>query len=123
MIRVTLYNWFDAWDQDKFVGLYDRKGRERNPTFSDSQQEQIKQWVKQNLRNLTRVVAKASAIFGKLVSKKTIQRVIKALVLTWRCVHYCLKERPNPGIYVQEKQERLHFSQKRETELIDLAFA
>ena len=60
--RGTLYNWFDAWDQDKFAGLYDRKGKYRNPTFSDSQQEQIKQWVKQNPRNLKKVVAKAAVM-------------------------------------------------------------
>ena len=37
--RMTLYNWFDTWDQDKFAGLYDRKSKDRNPTFPDSQQE------------------------------------------------------------------------------------
>ena len=123
VIQVTLYNWFDAWDQDKFAGLYDRKGKDRNPTFSDSQQDQIKQWAKQNPQNLKKMVAKAAATFGKSVSKKTIQRVVKVLVLTWHRVRHCSKGRPNPDTYVQKKQELLHFFQKQEAGLIDLTFA
>jgi hypothetical protein len=29
--RITIYNWFNQWESRHFAGLYDRKGKGRNP--------------------------------------------------------------------------------------------
>jgi len=39
--RVTIYNWFNAWDLRHFAGLYDKKGRGRNPILNSDEKEQI----------------------------------------------------------------------------------
>ena len=36
---VTIYNWFNAWEELKLVGLYDRKGRGRKPKFNSEQKD------------------------------------------------------------------------------------
>ncbi|MBO1345926.1 MAG: helix-turn-helix domain-containing protein [Hormoscilla sp. GUM202] len=36
---VTIYNWFNAWEELNLVGLYDRKGRGRKPKFNSEQKE------------------------------------------------------------------------------------
>ncbi|WP_080570091.1 helix-turn-helix domain-containing protein [Anaplasma marginale] len=43
--RNTIYNWFNAWDKNGLVGLYDSKGRGRNQKLNIKYQQKIKQWV------------------------------------------------------------------------------
>ena len=35
--RVTLYNWFNAWECRGVAGLYDRKGKGRKPKLTPNQ--------------------------------------------------------------------------------------
>ncbi|MBD2542355.1 MULTISPECIES: helix-turn-helix domain-containing protein [Planktothricoides] len=44
--RRTIHYWFQKWETQKLVGLYDRAGRGRKPKLSSSQKEQVKEWVK-----------------------------------------------------------------------------
>jgi transposase len=70
--RVTIYNWFNAWESRHFAGLYDKKGRGRNPSFNETQEEQIRQWVKLHPKNLNKVIAFIEKEFGFSTSKSTI---------------------------------------------------
>lgn len=81
--RKTVYNWLSAWGSEKFVGLYDKPGRGRKPTFTANQKEQIRDWVKQDPKNLKQVLAKVKKAWGISVSKDTIKRVLKALQMSW----------------------------------------
>jgi transposase len=38
--RITIYHWFNAWEQRGFPGLYDRKGKGRLPIFNVDQKDQ-----------------------------------------------------------------------------------
>jgi len=53
--RNTIYNWFNNWDKKGLVGLYDRKGRGRKKLFQIEYQQKIKEWVKENPKNLSKV--------------------------------------------------------------------
>ena len=44
--RVTIYNWFNAWEKRKLVGLYDAKGKGRKPKLKEKQKEQVYKWAK-----------------------------------------------------------------------------
>jgi transposase len=44
--RNTIYNWFNAWESLPLVGLYNQSGRGRKKTFSEREENQIKNWVK-----------------------------------------------------------------------------
>jgi transposase len=43
--RLTLYNWFNAWDTRRLAGLYDHKGRGRPPKLTIAEQEQVQQYT------------------------------------------------------------------------------
>jgi transposase len=45
--RITIYHWFDAWEGQHFVGLYDKQGRGRPPKLSQEEQNLAQQYVKQ----------------------------------------------------------------------------
>ena len=74
--RKTLYNWFNSWDAQGFVGLYNRPGRGRKGTFNPEQIEQIRNWTQQHPRQLKQVVGKVQEEWGISISAKTIKRVL-----------------------------------------------
>ena len=75
--RKTIHNWFVAWESQKLVGLCDRTGRGRKPTFTPEQQEQIKQWVNESPKQLKRVLQNIEEEWKIKVSKDTIKRVLR----------------------------------------------
>ena len=76
-IPKTICNWLKAWENSGLLGLYDRKGRGRKPTFNPKQKQTIKRWVKQNPKQLKTVQKKIELKWNKTVSTKTIKRVIQ----------------------------------------------
>ena len=75
--RKTIHNWVLAWEERSIVGLYDKKGRGRKATFSSSQKEQIRLWVKQSPKQLEKVRSRIEKEWGIKVCKETIKRVLK----------------------------------------------
>jgi len=43
--RLTIYHWFDAWEQRRFVGLYDHGKCGRPPKLTEAEQEQARQYI------------------------------------------------------------------------------
>ena len=82
--RITIYNWFDAWETRCFPGLYDRKGKGRPPSFTPEQKDEIRQWAKLFPKNLNNIGACIRDKFGLDVSKQTIKRVLKSFAVSWR---------------------------------------
>jgi len=54
----TLYNWFNRWELEEIVGLYNKPGRGSKPLFNDWQKAEIKEWAKQEPRPLKKVSQK-----------------------------------------------------------------
>ena len=38
--RITIYNWFNAWEENHLAGLYNHPGRGRKPLFTPEQKSQ-----------------------------------------------------------------------------------
>ena len=93
--RNTIYNWFNDWDKHGLVGLYDRQGRGRKKLFDVEQQEQVKNWVKETPKNLSKVQDKISKKWGIKTSKYTIKRIIKKLDMTWKRMKRGLSKSPD----------------------------
>ena len=79
MSRKTIYNWFKAWEERGLIGLYNRPGQGRKPTFSAEQQEQIREWTLEQPQQLKQVVHKVKEEWDISVSGKTVKRVLKSL--------------------------------------------
>ncbi len=103
--RLTIYNWFDAWDAQKLVGVYSRPGRGRKPLFSPEQQEQIHAWVKANPKNLKGVQGQIKETWGITASKDTIKRIIKSLSMSWHRVRRVVGGSPDPEEYASKVVE------------------
>ncbi len=58
--RKTIYNWLSRWEEEGFSGLYNQKGRGRKPLLNKEQKATVKQWVKEEPKNLKKVVNKVS---------------------------------------------------------------
>jgi transposase len=82
--RKTLYNWLTAWEDEKLVGLYDRKGKGRKSKLKEEEKEQVKNWTKEDPKNLKRVVAKVKEELGINISKDTVKRIIKKYQMGWK---------------------------------------
>jgi transposase len=79
----TIYNWLNRWESLGMVGLYNKPGQGCKPTFDFSQKEQIKEWAKQEPRQLKKVTQKVKEEWGINTSTKTIQRILKMLSMSW----------------------------------------
>lgn len=103
--RKTMHNWMKAWSEKKLVGLYDEAGRGRKQIFSPQQKEEIRNWAKESPKNLKNLLSKIQREWGIKVSKDTIKRVLKSLLMSWRRLKKGVAGEPDPEEYQQKKQD------------------
>jgi transposase len=104
--RRTIHYWFEAWEDHKLVGLYDRPGRGRKSTFTPEQKEQIRQWAKEYPNQLQRVLQQIDKQWDIRVSKDTVKRVLKGFAFSWRRVRRVVAGQPDAAEF-QAKQQQL----------------
>ncbi len=56
--RNTIYNWFNSWESSQLVGRYNQSGRGRKKGFNLTEEQQIKDWVKETPKRLEKVQEK-----------------------------------------------------------------
>lgn len=120
--RKTLYNWFNRWEVDGIVGLYNQPGQGCKPTFNSQQKDQIRAWAKKEPRQLKQVVQKVRESWGITVSTKTIQRLLKMLRMTWHFLRRGVGGEPNPQEDQEKKQQLEEFKQLEDEGKIDLYY-
>ena len=75
--RITIYNWFDAWEAYHFAGLYDKKRGGRPPKLTEEEQHQAQYYLTQHPRDIRKVIHLVEQDTAKRVSTKTIKRLVK----------------------------------------------
>jgi transposase len=105
----TLYNWFNRWESEGMIGLYNKPGRGCKPTFNLAQKEKIREWTKQEPRQLKQVLQKVKKEWGIKVSTKTIQRILKMLSMSWHRMRRGVGGEPNSGEYEHKKAQLEEF--------------
>jgi transposase len=95
------------------VGLYNKPGQGCKPTFNFSQKEQIKEWAKQEPRQLKKVAQKVKEEWGINTSTKTIQRILKMLSMSWHRMRRGVGGCP-PAQEYQDKKTQLEDLKKLE---------
>jgi transposase len=93
--RKTIYNWFSSWEENKLLGLYNRSGQGRKPKLTKEQEQQVKEWVKEEPKSLKNVQAKIEKEWGYKISKDTIKRIIKKQGMTWKRMKRGLSKSPD----------------------------
>ena len=102
----TLYNWFNRWELEGMIGLYNKPGRGAKSLFNSSQKAQIKEWAKQEPRQLKNLSQKLQEAWGISPSIKTIQRILKMLKMSWHPMRKGVAVKP-PAQEYQDKKAQL----------------
>jgi transposase len=120
--RKTLYNWWNNWDEQGVIGLYNRPGRGRKKTFNAEQVEQIRAWVQQSPRQLKQVMAKIREEWGITTSTETIKRVLKAIGMSWHRFRRVVGGQPDAEEYEQKQAELAGLKQLEDQGELDLYY-
>src|SRR4028119_496203 len=91
----TIYNWFNRWELEGIVGLYNKPGQGCKSTFNSAQKQKIIEWTLQEPRQLKQVVQKVKEEWGIEVSTKTIKRILKTLSMSWHRMRRGVGGEPN----------------------------
>jgi transposase len=118
----TLYNWFNRWESEGIVGLYNKPGRGSKPTFNETQKEQIRKWTKSEPRQLKTVVQKVQSEWGIEISTKTIKRIIKMFYMRWHRMRRDVGGKPDPLEYKEKKAQLEEFKRLEDEGKIDLYY-
>ncbi|MBE9205302.1 IS630 family transposase [Nostoc sp. LEGE 06077] len=118
----TLYNWFNRWETEGMVGLYNKPGRGCKPKFNTAQKQKIKEWTKQEPRQLKQVVQQVKEEWGIEVSSKTIQRIIKMLKMSWHRMRRDVGGEPEPIEYAEKSAQIAEFKRLEDEGTINLYY-
>lgn len=111
----TIYNWFNRWESQGIIGLYNQPGQGSKPTFNAEQKAQIREWAKLEPRQLKQVEQKVKEEWGISISTKTIKRILKAFSMSWHRMRRAVGGEPDPQEY-KEKQVQLEEFKRLEDE-------
>ena len=102
--------------------MYDQKGRGRKSKLNQAQKEQVRQWAKENPRDLEQVSQKVQKEWNISLSKDTIKRILKWLQMSWHRLKRGVAGKPNPEEYKTKKQELEVLKQQEDRGEIDLRY-
>ena len=120
--RNTIYNWFNSWDSESLVGLYNNPGRGRKTIFNINQKEVIKEWVKETPKNLEKVQGKINKEWGIIASKDTIRRVMKIAGMGWYRIKRSVAGSPVPEFSNKKIQELEQLKEKESSGEIEIRY-
>jgi transposase len=111
----TIYNWLNRWESEGIIGLYNKSGRGCKRTFNPEQESTIREWAKQEPRQLKKVLQKVKEEWGIGVSTETIKRIIRKFSMSWHRMRRDVGGEPDPVVY-KEKQAQLEELKRLESE-------
>jgi transposase len=76
----TITNWFNSWEEQGIVGLWNKSGQGRKFILTDSDKPLIKSKVQASPQQLKQVRLELKEELNKEFSIKTLQRFLKSLV-------------------------------------------
>jgi transposase len=121
--RKTVFNWFQAWEQHKLIGLYNEPGRGRKPLFNPEQKAQIREWVKAEPRNLKKVLGQIQEAWDITASRETIKRVLKSVGMSWRRIRKRVAGVPDAVEYATQVAALAELKELDAAGEIDLRYA
>ena len=101
--RITIYNWFYAWEAHHLAGLYDKKRGGRPPKLTDEEQNTVQHYLEQHPRDIRKVVPLLEQDTSKRVSTKTIKRLVKKNRYVWKRIKKAPEKSPDPQQYERRK--------------------
>lgn len=85
--KITVFGWFDRWENSGICGLMDKPGRGRKPILSlqnPNHIESVKTAVQKNAQSIKAMVAELETTLETEMSVDTVKRFLKNLVSATR---------------------------------------
>jgi transposase len=120
--RKTIMDWLNDWDDFSLVGLYQQKGRGRKSKLNDEQKLQVKQWAKDNPRNLYIVIKNVREEWGIHICKDTVKRILEFFNMSWHRIKRRVGGEPEPLEYKEKKAELEKLKQQDDKGQINLFY-
>lgn len=120
--RRTVYNWFNRWESEGVLGLYDRSGRGRKRIFNPEQEAEIRGWTKEEPRQLKKVLQKIKNKWEIETSTKTIKRILKSLSMSWHRMRRGVRGEPDPIEYAEKRAKLEEFKRLEDAGEINLYY-
>lgn len=82
--QISLGKWFTRFEEQGISGLHTAKGQGRPEILridNDADSKLFEDWVEDNAQNLKPILAKIEIHFGKTISKRTLQRILKKTII------------------------------------------
>ncbi len=118
----TIYNWLNRWESEGMLGLYNKPGRGRKRIFNSAQEETIREWAKQEPRQLKKVLQLIKEEWGIEISAETIKRILKNFSMSWHRMRRGVGGEPNPDEYREKQAQLEELKRLDEQEKIDLYY-
>jgi transposase len=118
----TIYNWSNRWESEGIVGLYNKPGRGRKRIFNPEQEVQIRNWAKQEPRQLKKTLQKIKSEWDVEVSTETIKRILRNFCMSWHRMRRDVGGEPDPIEYKEKSAQLTEFQRLEDEGKINLYY-
>lgn len=116
--RDTTSRWLDSWEREGLVGLFDDKKSGRPPKLNEEEQKKVFEYVNEEPRTIKQAVAKIEREHKKVISVKTVKRILKKGKMIWKRVRTSLRsKRDSEKFEVASKEIRLLSAREEQGEI------
>lgn len=103
--RDTVGRWLYRWEQDGVFGLWDNKRPGRRPILNDEEQELVKKLLDETPNDPKSVLQSLFDKTGKLISRKTLNRLAKKYRLSFQRIKKSLKSKRDNDEFEKAKAD------------------
>jgi transposase len=118
----TIYNWLNRWESEGIIGLYNKPGRGRKRSFNPEQETRIREWVRQEPRQLKKVLQKIKEEWEIETSTETIKRILRKMSLSWHRMRRDVGGEPDPVKYAEKQAQLKGLKQLEDLGIINLYY-
>ena len=118
----TIYNWINRWESRGMTGLYNKPGRGRKRIFKPEQEAEIREWAKQEPRQLKKTLQKIKSEWDIEVSTETIKRILRNFSMSWHRMRRDVGGEPDPVEYKEKSAQLTEFKRLEDEGKINLYY-
>lgn len=118
----TIYNWLNRWESEGMVGLYNKPGRGSKRRFNPEQEETIRDWARQEPRQLKKVLQKVKQEWDIQVSTETIKRILRRFSMSWHRMRRDLGGEPDSIEYKEKSAQLVELKRLEDEGIINLYY-
>lgn len=118
----TVSAWFEAWETQGLVGLFDKPRSGRPPVFLPAEQEQFIRYVDANPHQAKEAAARLQAETGKKASYHAFKRILKQWDYRWKRCRQSVSDKRDDDAFERDTQAMGLLKQQEDDGIINLRY-